>query len=509
MRQQLGRRTARLLANAATLVVAAFAAIPGAAQEPPPATSPEPPGFRALLADAGIDSAQLSAFDPWDGSVDDAQAATISQILFRLTQFQRRIVPASSPGAGIGELAMADGTVRALRQVELPASAPADLRETRLFLCELTERSGQRVAILSNHVPAAWLARPADATLAEPVTAHGVRLGAVESAGVEIPLLLANRLAWRPAGGIAAGAAWLASRGFDVALLDGVRQNRPFARAADGTEAAAFYGALAALAEGDAAEIRRLARDAVVAEATRRDAIARSAAERRRELLEELEAALPERRAAIVQELAELRQVQAMASSVQKRAALGVSSVAPLFNEPAESVGKFVVIEGIARRAVRIVVDADVASPQTKGEPRGLTHYYELDVFPTDSQNNPVICCVARLPAGFPTGDLIREPVRVSGIFFKKWAYSRRPAAGAEPAESARIAPPLILAAEPQWLPATAPGRSDRGLRTGIAILAACVVVAVILFRTARRDRLARRQLARYDGPLDDLLEPK
>ena len=46
-----------------------------------------------------------------------------------------------------------------------------------------------------------------------------------------------------------------------------------------------------------------------------------------------------------------------MAAYVQKRAAIGLSSVGPMFNEPADSVGKFFVIEGIARRAVRIVVD--------------------------------------------------------------------------------------------------------------------------------------------------------
>ena len=188
-----------------------------------------------------------------------------------------------------------------------------------------------------------------------------------------------------------------------------------------------------------------------------------------------------------------------MAAYVQKRAAIGLSSVGPMFNEPADSVGKFFVIEGIARRAVRIVVD-DPSQATAAGAAAPLTHYYELDVFPTDAQNNPVICCVARLPEGFPTGDMIREPVRVSGIFFKKWAYARRPDHGAVDSKApARVAPPLMLAAEPQWLPASAPVRGDRGVWAGIGILAASVVVAIILFRTARRDRLARRQSARYD----------
>lgn len=53
------------------------------------------------------------------------------------------------------------------------------------------------------------------------------------------------------------------------------------------------------------------------------------------------------------------------------------------------------------------------------------------------------------------------------------------------------------------------PFQSHRRCWAGIRILAASVNVGDILFRAARRDRLARRQLARYDGTLDDLLEPK
>jgi hypothetical protein len=53
------------------------------------------------------------------------------------------------------------------------------------------------------------------------------------------------------------------------------------------------------------------------------------------------------------------------------------------------------------------------------------------------------------------------------------------------------------------------PFQSHRGCWAGIGVLAASVAVGDIPFGAARRDRLARRQFARYDGPLDDLLEPK
>jgi len=51
------------------------------------------------------------------------------------------------------------------------------------------------------------------------------------------------------------------------------------------------------------------------------------------------------------------------------------------------------------------------------------------------------------------------------------------------------------------------PFRNHRGCWAEFGVLAASVVVGNILFRTARRDRLARRQFVRYDGTLDDLLE--
>lgn len=490
------------------LTALGIAARPGVAQEPPTLEQPSPLDFRKLLEEAGVAAEQFAPLAAWNGAINDAEASTLAQILFRLAQFDRTATP--SGGDGIGDLAAIEGVVHSVKQLELAESAPTELRESGLFVCELKQADGKFATILSARVPRAWLQRASGATLAEPASLRGVRLGAIERDGIAQPLLLTNRFAWQPTAGVAAGTAWLAAQGFDAALLDDVRQNRAFAKPNESGEAQAFYTALAAIAAGDAAELRKLAREAVAAEATRREAIAASAAERQGELSKELESVLPQRRAEIEKELAELRRSQTMAAYVQKRAAIGLSSVGPMFNEPADSVGKFFVIEGIARRAVRVVVDDNPSPVTAAGAAAPLTHYYELDVFPTDAQNNPVICCVARLPEGFPTGDLIREPVRVSGIFFKKWAYARRPDHGAAVSTApARVAPPLMLAAEPQWLPAAMPVRSDRGLWAGIAILAASVVVAIILFRTARRDRLARRQLARYDGPLDDLLEPK
>lgn len=197
--------------------------------------------------------------------------------------------------------------------------------------------------------------------------------------------------------------------------------------------------------------------------------------------------------------LAELRREQTIATKVAERAKHGLSSAWPMFLAAEESVGEFFLIEGTARRAVRIVLDEPVSS---------LTHYYELDVFPPDSQNQPVICCVARLPRGFPQGDVIRQPVRVAGIFFKRWSYLRRPEADPTPESRlpARLASPLLLASEPECLPRPRLTRGSRaGLWAGIALLLVVGVIGITLAQIARRDRLARTQRARYDAPQDDL----
>lgn len=498
-----------------TLVVFAIAlactsaiALPARAQDQSASGDANSLSFRALLQDAGVTDEQFAPFAAWNGEVDAAEAATLSQILYRLTQFDRDATPSSE--ATVGSLSAIDGTARTVQRLELPAVAPADLRETGLYVCTIEQADGEVLTLLSSQVPVAWLQRRGGDKLDELATFRGVRLGEAERDGARTPLWLTNHIVWRPTTRVPAGTAWLAAQGFDAALLDDVRQNRAFAKPNESAEAQAFYTALAALAAGDVSQLRQLARESVADEAERRQQMAASAVERQGQLKVELESVLPARRQAIETELAELRRRQSMAAQVKKRAALGLSSVAPMFNEPAESAGKFFVIEGTARRAVRIVVDAETPNSISGDDaPEPLTHCYELDVFPTDGQNNPVICCVARLPAGFPTGDLIREPVRVSGIFFKKWAYARRPDPDGTATSPERIAPPLMLAAEPEWLEASPPPRPDRGLWAGLAILAVAIFVALFLWNTSRRDRLARQRLARYDGPLDDLLEPK
>ena len=515
--QRRARRLVRRWVTGLTLMAGLILAPAGLRAGPSDENLDDVP-FSHFLADAGVSASQFEPFREWDSELTADEATTLEQILFRFDQFNAAQLAKSVPGASDGqapqpgEIWRLDGSVESVSRVPLPEGAPEELHRSGLFRCELVatgnDNAELRVTILTPRIPTAWQRGLEGEKLAEPASLQGVVLGSLAGDKAEHRLVVTNRIKWRPTLGIPAGTAWLAARGFDAGLLDDVRQHRPFAKPNESSEAVAFYSALATLAAGDPAEINRLAKSAVAAEAVRRQAIAASAADRLRTLAIDLETARHEQRKSIEAEIAVLRRQQSTATHIQKRARQGLSSVVPLFNEPAESVGHFFVIEGIARRAVRIAVGEPGSESSVVPGVSPLTAYYELDVFPNDAQNNPVICCVARLPAGFPTGDVIRQPVRVSGIFFKKWLYARRPdGESADPATPSRIAPPLMLAVEPQWLQTTAAPRGNRGLWAGLAILGVGVAVWLVMLRTSRRDRLARQRLARYDEPLDNLLE--
>jgi hypothetical protein len=117
-----------------------------------------------------------------------------------------------------------------------------------------------------------------------------------------------------------------------------------------------------------------------------------------------------------------------LAKLVVERAKEGRYSVAPLFNDTERQIGQLVVIDGAARRVVRI----DVSSRSTHGGPSdvarrfGFEDYFEIEVFTDDSQNYPLVFCVRELPEGFPTGEGLHVPVRIAGFFFKAWQYTTR-----------------------------------------------------------------------------------
>ncbi|HMP08078.1 MAG TPA: hypothetical protein PJ982_17150, partial [Lacipirellulaceae bacterium] len=114
------------------------------------------------------------------------------------------------------------------------------------------------------------------------------------------------------------------------------------------------------------------------------------------------------------------------------------------------------------------------------------------------------VCCVPSLPQDFPTGDAIHAPVRVAGVLLIKWSYPRRRGASeSSAAPPARLAAPLILAGEPQWLrPAAAGSRGALQWAVGAGFAAALAVVWWLAARAHRADRLARSRRTVYDAGL-------
>lgn len=185
------------------------------------------------------------------------------------------------------------------------------------------------------------------------------------------------------------------------------------------------------------------------------------------------------------------------------------SPVEPLFNDPKNQRGKLVALTGTARQALLVRVDdADIQARF------GIDHYYEVEIFTEDSQGNPLTFCVRELPKGFPEGGKIQEPVRIAGIFLKKWSYRLQSAGGAaeadEQAARRRQLAPLIIGSGPIWLK---PPPIDYRLSTTIFVVLFVVMTLVLclvvwwLNRSGERfhKQVVRRLITTPDRSLDGL----
>ncbi len=182
------------------------------------------------------------------------------------------------------------------------------------------------------------------------------------------------------------------------------------------------------------------------------------------------------------------------------RAAGGPTDIIPLVDPArkwfAEHRGDPVVIEGVARRATRIAVEP---------ERRGLAgdHYWELVVFvdtpPIEIHGRiqdryPVVCCVASLPAGMPSGEGISERVRVPGFAFKRYSYPLQDAfvsssQGDVEIQGERRSTPLVIGPGVEWSPSPSPaGVSDLLFGIFVAVLGGLAVLMGYGAWSARRE---------------------
>ncbi len=145
------------------------------------------------------------------------------------------------------------------------------------------------------------------------------------------------------------------------------------------------------------------------------------------------------------------------------KASLGRVTFAQLFAQPDVYRGKLVQVQGqvVRAQAARLA------------EPRGeLQQYYQLWLRLDDNPHVPLVVHCLHLPADFPQGPQISEEARVTGFFYKRWAY---------PAQDGPRVAPLILAKDVQWMRGPAPAPVDdrpQGLSVAI-VLAGAVVMAL------------------------------
>ncbi len=115
------------------------------------------------------------------------------------------------------------------------------------------------------------------------------------------------------------------------------------------------------------------------------------------------------------------------------------SSVEPLFNRPVRERGNFFFVKGIARRIVAIrVEDSDINNRF------GITHYYEIFMFPDETPESPIAVLTPELPPGIQPGNDRGYYVELAipAFFFNTWGYIKGENEEGKPIR--RLAPLLI-----------------------------------------------------------------
>ncbi len=484
-------------------------------------------GFRQLLLLANPDQTQWATLASRTRLLA-SDLPLLLQLLFRVRQVATGTLDAwtqpappmsawlKKPADHQGELAWFTGTVRSLEAIEIPDSLAQTQNFKRLYQCQLELESQQALAtVVVPKVPARWLTTD---TLPQPVRLRGLLLGArppgdenssgqarvrkgQSSGDLGRPelLLLSAHLAWYPTERAPPGQLLLAAHGMDVALLDDVQQRQPFVKPGRSREHEAFYACLLAARRAGADALSVRTRQQLPSVVRRWRTVLGEVRQQQQVLRQKIAAAGKEssgdlcEQSRLEQEQKAIDRRAALAATVVQRARQNQYSIAPLFLEPEKQVGCLTLVEGVARRAVKIVI----TQPQKAATDALINpaYYYELEVFTADSQNLPVVCCVSRLPAHFPLGDAIREPVRVAGFFFKSWLYRTRLTKDNNEVgrpQRQRISVPVVIGAEAERLPVASVQTRQWPLVAGIGFLVLLAAFWVSKIGHARRERRLR-----------------
>ncbi len=153
-----------------------------------------------------------------------------------------------------------------------------------------------------------------------------------------------------------------------------------------------------------------------------------------------------------------------------------------LHRQPESYRGEWIRVRGVVRRALPI------AMPKNE---QGIEQLYQLWLQPDGRPDDLLAIDVLQLPPGFPSGEAVKAPVTIDGVFFKRWAYQ---------AHDAIRTVPLVLARTVVWTPTpssapAAPEKFDRG-EQALAMLAVLCAGGVILFMIrSGRNRSLRNAL--------------
>ena len=424
-------------------------------------------GFAEVIELSGISQEQLRQAAAGQGG--DAEAELLGRVLFRLQGFgddelsRWRVEYSSKAPLEAGALYALNGSALLATPLAV-ADEPGD-RPVARFECIVRLADGPEAVVLAEQVPKAW---PTGEPIDEPVRFSAVYLGERRGDDAPVPVFLTPRLAWYPVGGVDRGWLLLARHGMDVALLDEVRHGEPFVPPSVSREGEAFYATLQAACGMRQTEIQVGAEQAVA---------------------DSLEAWRGE--------LGQRSRRGAIAAQVAEAADEGRSAVAPLFLQPGQETGKLVSLAGVARRAVHVSTRQPgngVPGARDDFSCRGVDGYYEVELYTPDSQNLPVVCCLLDLPKGFPLGDRIREPARVSGFFFKSWRFRSRGELGPD-GRGGRLPPPVVIGKTLRWQKPAETGPSRGSIVFGIGVLGVLIAVLIGWLRSvARGDKAARRR---------------
>jgi hypothetical protein len=471
--------------------------------------SPAGPKLDELLLLAGWTPERFAKFTHGE-PLSDAERGELIQLLWRVRTFDAALFEPliSHPMLHPGNLLHMKGQARNFVRHELPPEDATRFEMPAYYTCDVElENKRSWAVVVTAAAPSRWVQLT---NLDEPVSASGLYVKQLPAKpndqGIELPtyLIVAKRIAWHPETPrepvVSLGMSILGSLGMDVGLLDQITSR-------------------GRLHTGDAAEKARF-NDQREAFYQMLDAAGQIGAN---QLVRYANSNLETIRAQWEQEMKEARDAnrRALAHEVIERAKAGRYSVAPLFNDAARQIGQLIVVDGAARRVVRVDLSSGVAAgaPSDVARRFGIDHYYEMQVFTDDSQNYPLVFCVRELPAGLPIGDDLHVPVRVAGFFFKDWLYTTR---GTRDLDTGELDPrngrqqhaPLLIGRAPILLQVEDTGRAAAQLVGGGLFLLALVGIWGAAWWLSRSDRrfLERRRKAANALPpgqsLDDLNLP-